>query len=394
MLIGLVGAPNKGKSTFFTAATMVPVKIADYPFTTIEANEGIAYLSRKCVCNELNTGCSHELCVNGKRLIPVKLVDVAGIVPEAHKGRGMGLSFLDRMREASVLIQVIDISGRTDAEGNATDFFDPAKEIIFLEKELNEWFYSILARNWRRVMNRARISKRQPIQAIKEVLSGLKVSELAIRNAMDELNLSESEIFDADENTVRILASKLRESSKPIIVAANKIDLDGSGENYRRLVKQFPDRRIIPTSAEAELTLRKAAASGFIDYFPGSGNFVVKKDLSPQQKDALEYIRSRVLEPYGSTGIQECLNTAVFDVLNYIVVYPVENENKYTDTKGNVLPDAILIRKGSTILELADKIHSDIANGFIKGIDVRTRKVVGKEYILKDNNVIKIVWKK
>lgn len=394
MLIGLVGAPNKGKSTFFAASTLIPVKIADYPFTTIDANEGIAYLTKRCVCKELGVACTHELCVNGTRLIPVKLVDVAGIVPEAHKGKGMGLSFLDKMREASVLIQVVDASGKTDAEGNATNFFDPAEEITFLEREINEWFYSILNRNWQKVMKKARLSKQHPIDALKEILSGLGIDESKIREAINSVGIDESEIFEMDEMLLKNFASKLRELSKPIVIAANKIDKDGAKENYEKLVKKFPDKTIVPVSAEAELTLRKASKAGLIDYFPGEGDFRIKGTLSDQQRKALEYIKERVLQPFGSTGVQRCLNTAVFDVLKYVVVYPVENENRMTDTKGNVLPDAILMPRDSTILDLAEKIHSDIAEGFIKGIDVRTKRAVGKDYVLKDNDVVKIVWKK
>ncbi len=394
MLIGLVGAPNKGKSTFFSAATLLPVKIADYPFTTIDANEGIAYLTKSCVCRELGVECKHELCVSGTRLIPVKLMDVAGIVPEAHKGKGMGLSFLDKMREASVLIQIVDASGKTDAEGNTVDFFDPAEEIMFLEKEINEWFYSIISRNWHKVMKKARISKAQPIDALREMLSGLGIEESEIREAMSQTGIAESEIFEMDETSIKQFASKLRELSKPIVVAANKIDKEGAKGNYETLVKKFPEKTIIPVSAEAELTLRKAAKAGLIDYFPGRSDFEIKGTLSEQQRKALEYIRERVLEPFGSTGVQRCLNTAVFDVLNYIVVYPVENENKMVDTKGNVLPDAILLPKNATIIELAEKIHSDIAAGFIKGIDARTKRAVGKDYVLKDGDVVKIVWKR
>ncbi|MDN5366872.1 MAG: ribosome-binding ATPase, partial [Candidatus Diapherotrites archaeon] len=113
--------------------------------------------------------------------------------------------------------------------------------------------------------------------------------------------------------------------------------------------------------------------------------------LTPQQKEGLEYIRERVLEPFGSTGVQKVINTAVFDVLKYKVVFPVEDENKWTDSRGNVLPDAFLLPEDGTALDLAFKIHTDIGKKFIAAIDARTKRRLGKDAILKNEDVIKIV---
>ena len=114
--IGLAGKPNAGKSTFFKSATLIDVAIANYPFTTIEPNVGIAYVRTRCVCRELGIDCGK--CVDGWRFIPVKLIDVAGLVPGAHEGRGLGNEFLDNLRQAEGVIHVVDASGSTDEEGN------------------------------------------------------------------------------------------------------------------------------------------------------------------------------------------------------------------------------------------------------------------------------------
>src|SRR5271157_5635220 len=133
VLVGVVGKPNVGKSTFFAAATLKDVPIADYPFTTIQANVGVAYLRTKCVCKEMGVTDKprNSICVDGTRLIPVKLVDVAGLVEGASEGRGLGNQFLDEVRQADALIQVVDASGSTDSEGRKVPpgSNDPLKDI-------------------------------------------------------------------------------------------------------------------------------------------------------------------------------------------------------------------------------------------------------------------------
>ncbi len=152
MIVGIVGAPNKGKSTFFKSATLADAAIGNYPFTTIEPNEGIGYVRVPCIDKELNTQCTPRegFCVNHIRYVPIKLLDVAGLVPDAHKGKGMGNEFLDDLSQADVLIHVIDVSGSTNEKGEVVQALshDPAGDIKFLEIELDMWYLRILKKGW------------------------------------------------------------------------------------------------------------------------------------------------------------------------------------------------------------------------------------------------------
>jgi ribosome-binding ATPase YchF (GTP1/OBG family) len=378
--VALFGKPNSGKSSFFKAATMLDVLISSRPFTTIKPNRGIGYVVVDCVCKEFNVKCNPKVgkCEKGKRYIPIQLWDVAGLVRDAHLGKGMGTAFLDDIRRASALIHIVDFSGLTDEEGKPTVGHDPAKDIEFLEKEIDLWFAEIIKRAVSKIGKIVGRSQSDLIQLLTEQLSGLEISKENIQKVLETCSLADINRF----------ATELRKISKPILIAANKIDLKEAQENFERLKGRY--EHIVPTSAEAEIALKKAAEKGLIDYVPGDG-FEVKGELEEKQKAALEFIKKNVIEKYGSTGVQDCLNKAVFDLLGFIPVYPVEDENKLSDKFGNVLPDVFLMPKGSTALDLAFKVHTEIGEKFICAIDARTKKRLGKDYKLQKNDVIKIV---
>ncbi len=384
--IGIIGGPNKGKTTFFVAATLKNAKIANYPFTTIEPNRGIAYACVECVCREFGVKCEpkNSICVNGMRLLPVEIIDVAGLVPGAHEGRGMGNKFLDDLRQASVLINVIDISGETNEQGELVDGYNPVNDVIFVEKEIDKWFFSIINRQIEKLKRKIIFEKKNPIRELAQSFSGLGVTEENVREA---LNKNPIEEWDTEE--VEQFAKTLRKISKPIIIAANKVDKNSSERNLKKVKKELSNRVIVPTSAEAELALRKAHNAGLIEYYPWNG-FRILKDLNDKQKRALEIIK-KIFEKFGGTGVQECINRAIFDVLKCIVVFPVANERKLCDTHGNVLPDALLIKEGLTVRDLAYKIHSDIGKKFISAVDVRTGKFLAEDYKLKHRDVVKIL---
>ncbi len=394
MEIGIVGKPNAGKTTFFNAATLSNATVANYPFTTIEANVGITFVKTKCVCREFGVKCSpkNSKCINGYRFIPIKIIDVAGLVPDAHKGRGLGNKFLDDIRKADVLIHVIDASGSTDEEGRVykPGSYDVTKDVIFLEREIDLWFFNIIKKHWEKILRKIKGENLDFVKYFTEKFSGLGVREEHVRKA---LTMIKKDIYNFDENDLFEFSKTLREISKPIIIAANKIDIDISEENLKILKKRFPDKIIIPVSALAEYVLRKYDKERKIEYIPGESSFKILKKLSEKDMKILNFIEKNILKKYKSTGVQDCINVAVFDVLKKIVVYPVENENSLTDKHGNVLPDAFLMNKDATPLDLAYKIHSDLAKGFIAAIDIRTKKRLSKEYKLKDGDVIKIYFK-
>jgi ribosome-binding ATPase YchF (GTP1/OBG family) len=378
MLIGLVGVPNSGKSTFFRAATLTDAEVANYPFTTIKPNQAVGYVTAECPCRKLGVKCNpnNSKCENGVRMIPVKMLDVAGLVPGASEGKGMGNQFMGDLITASGLIHVLDSSGKTNAEGKQEDW-DPTKTIEILEYEIDEWLRGIASRAYQKHEKTAKASK-TPIERIMgEQLSGLGITEDDVKEAMKKSS--------PDEHA---FATELRRVSKPILVAANKSDLPESQENMEKL----KSKGAIPCSADSELALREAERHDMIRYVPGSGGFEINGELNEKQTEALQSIKENVLDRYGSTGIQAIINRLVFEKLGYIVVYPVANMNKKSDKKGNVLPDAFLVKKGTNLKELAGIIHTSIAEGFIGGLDTEGRKI-GAEHELKDGEIVEILFK-
>ena len=388
MEVGIVGKPNVGKSTFFKALTLIDAEIANFPFTTIKPNIGMAAVRVECPCATFGVKCNpkNSLCIGGSRFVPVKAIDVAGLVPGAHEGKGLGNQFMDDLRMADALIHVVDISGRTNEKGEPATGYDSEEDIKFLIDEIDLWFFGILKKNWHKITSKTKYNNKDLLKEITEQLSGLEVKEYHVKEAIETAGLADK--TDWSDEELLAFARALRETAKPIVLAGNKIDLDNK-KNYERLKDTY---EITPVCAEAELALRQANNAGIIKYLPGDADFkILKEDLGEKQRNALNFMTTNILQKYGGTGVQKCINSAVYDVLKLIVVYPVENENKLTDSKGNVLPDARLLPEGSTAIDLAYKIHTDIGDRFIGAIDCRTKKKIGRESVLKDGDVIKIL---
>ena len=405
--IAIAGKPNSGKSTFFKASTLADVEIASYPFTTISPNVGIAYARVKCPCKDKEiqqeTGRECGNCIHGFRFVPVELLDVAGLVRGAHEGKGLGNEFLDELRRAEAIIHVVDASGGTDADGNVVGIgsHDPLEDVLFFQEELNEWVKGILSRNKRKLERKAELEGTKIARLLSEQLAGVGVTEEQVKAAILESIVSNKPSMKSwNEDDMKDLASHLIRRSKKIIIAANKADI-APEENVRKLKElesggeggRESREVVIPCSAEAELALRTAAKHEFIEYLPGDTDFEIvhEAEVTEKQRRGLERLR-KLIQYHGGTGVQAIINRVVFDLLDYVVAYPVEDEHKYSDASGRILPDAFLLKNGSTARDLAFSIHSDIGEGFLYAIDARTKRRLGEKYALRNNDIIKVVY--
>lgn len=390
MQIGLLGKANVGKSTFFSAATETPVSIGNFPFTTIQPNVGVAYVKSDCACKHFEIKHQNSLCVNGTRFIPVKLIDVAGLVPGAHEGKGLGNQFLDDARQAEVLIHVVDIAGTTDIQGHPVPIgtHNPLEDVEFVQDEFDQWFIDILRREWEKLTKEIEQKRTKLTDGIAKRFTGLGIKDYQVQDVLHKLELSSKNPKEWTDSDIQTFVKELRKNTKPILIAANKADLCKDLE----IIKKISDTIVIPCSAETELLLRKASKAGFVNYKSGDEKFSVmeNKEILPEQKKALDLVNT-VLSKIQSTGIQKILNIAVFDLLKFIVVFPVEDETKLTNKNGDVLPDAKLLPADSTAKDLAGLIHADIAKGFLHAIDCKTKQRIGADHKLKSGDVIKIV---
>lgn len=401
LLLGLVGKPSSGKSTFLNASCLTEAEVSELPFTTIEPNKGVAYLRTQCVCEEfdIDDDPQNSLCIDGNRFIPIHLLDVAGLVPDAHKGKGLGNQFLNDLSRADVLIHIVDTTGSLNEAGQriGEGKHDPYEDIIFLEREIDLWFKEILLReDWKKFADSVKKEKKSFINALYNRLSGLKITHIQIKQALKRTGLEDRNPMEWSDEELTEFSKSLRKISKPIIIIANKIDKPISDKNFTRLKQKYTGK-VIPCSALAEHLLRKYNEENVIEYISGATDFkiIASSKLNSKEKETLDKINEKILNTYGGTGIQKVFEYAIFDILNQIPVYPVSDPNKLTDNKGNVLPDVFLVEKGTSLKEFVrDKIHSELADNFLYGVDARTRKRLGEDYKLKFNDVIQIVASK
>lgn len=389
MQIGLLGKANVGKSTFFSAATETPVATGNFPFTTIEPNVGIAYVQTDCACKHFDIHHETELCVNGTRFIPIKLIDIAGLVPGAHKGKGLGNQFLDDARQAEVLIHVVDIAGTTDIQGQPIPVgtHDPLEDVMFVQDEFDQWFTDILKREWDKIIREIDQKRAKLTDGIAKRFSGLGIKDYQVQDVLQKLGFISRNPKEWNDSDIRFFVKELRKNTKPMIIAANKADLCQDLD----IINKISDIAI-PCSAETELLLRRASKANIVNYSSGDGDFKIIKgtEILPPQQKALDLVKG-VFSKIPSTGIQKILNTAVFESLKFIAVYPVEDETKLTNKDGIILPDTKLLPQNSTAKDLAGLIHADIAKGFLHAIDCKTKQRISGDQKLKNGDVIKIV---
>ncbi|MGF3523288.1 MAG: redox-regulated ATPase YchF, partial [Candidatus Bathyarchaeia archaeon] len=361
-LLGIIGKPNTGKSTFFSAATLATAEIANYPFTTIKPNRGVGYVRTPCVHPEFKVqdNPNNSLCLDGVRLVPVELIDVAGLVPGAWEGRGLGNQFLDEICRADALIHIVDASGGTDCEGKVCKLgeHDPLEDVKFLEHELTMWIGAIIKKDWQKIVRTAEADKKGVLGLLEERLTGLNIKRHHIFEAVRRTGLNADRPALWSEDDFFKFVNALRQISKPMLIVANKIDQPTAEANLEKLRKlSYP---VIPASAEAELALRRAAEKQLIEYRPGDSDFKIiqPQRLSEGQIKGLEAIREKILQKIGSTGVQDAINTVYFKLLNMITIYPVEDVEHLSNHNGKILPDTYLVPHGTTARQFAYIIHS------------------------------------
>jgi ribosome-binding ATPase YchF (GTP1/OBG family) len=394
--IGIIGKTNTGKTTFFNAATLQSAEVSTYPFTTKKPNLGQARVRTICVCKELgvNDNPRNSTCIDGARFIPVQLIDLPGLIKGSWEGKGLGTQFLSVASQADALVHIADASGSVDAEGKITKpgMGNPIADVYDIEEEVVRWF----AKSIEKTINKAKKHAKKGAdldRIVAQDLAGMKITTAHIAHALEVAKLDSKDLGEWKRDDIWEFAKSVREISKPTLIVANKMDLAVGEKNYERLIKEFGQAFVIPASSDAELALRRAEQSGYVEYVPGEETFKVKdaQKLTPDQREALTYVEQRVFSKWIRTGVQFALNTTVFKLLGMNVVYPVEDQDKFSDRKGNVLPDAFLVPYNASISDLAAQIHTDLAKTMIYAVDARTKIRLPTDYKLKDRDVVKIV---
>jgi ribosome-binding ATPase YchF (GTP1/OBG family) len=394
--IGLIGKTNTGKTTFFNSATLASAEISNYPFTTKQPNIGNANAITVCVHKEFGVQDRprNSLCIDGWRFIPIELVDLPGLIKGAWEGKGLGNQFLSIAAQSDALLHIVDASGSIDAAGKIAEpgSGDPVADVGDIEEELVMWYLKLFEAN-RDKISRNIDSGVEPILAITDVFRGIGVREDHVQLALTQNKLVNVPIDDFGPQQSKDFCWSLRDISKPTLIVANKVDLPTATDNFRRLREEYKDMIVVPSSADAELTLRRAQSRGLIRYIPGDERFEINEQtsLNDKQKWALNFIRKDILGEYMRTGVQFAINVAVFKLLKMNAVYPVADAKKMSDKHGNVLPDVYLMRSGSTVEDLAREIHTELAKGLLYALDARDGLHLPTNYHLKDRDVLSIV---
>ncbi len=394
--IGLIGKTNTGKTTFFNAATLSSSEISTYPFTTKKAETATAHAITLCVHQEFNVfdNPNNSICKDGWRYIPIELIDLPGLIKDAWKGKGLGNQFLTIAAQSDVLLHVVDVSGSVDATGKVAEVGsgDPISDFADIEEELIMWYHKILEGNRDKVSKLIRSGTDQ-VNALTDLYRGVGVTKDNIKETLKSTGLEDKEFDNYEIQDTKNFATFLRNISKPTLIVANKIDIEGGEKTFDRLRERYNDAIVVPASADSELSLRRAEQKSLIKYSPGSEQFDIinPQELNEKQKNALDFIKKSIMGEYMRTGVQFAINVAVFKLLKMNSVYPVANEEKLSDKKGRVLPDLILMKDGATVKDLAREIHTDLPKGLLYAKDLRYNLRLPTTYQLRDRDVISLI---
>ena len=394
--LGLIGKTNTGKTTFFNSATLSSEEISSYPFTTKSPAYGTTNAITLCVHPEfkIQDTPNNSKCIDGWRHVPIELIDLPGLIKDAWKGKGLGNQFLSIAAQSDALLHVVDASGGIDSTGKITEVGtgDPISDFGDIEEELIMWYHKILEGN------RDKASKligagSDILDTITDLYRGIGVNKTHVKEAILASGLENKDFDDYSIADSKKFASSLRKISKPTLIVANKIDVEGADKNFARLRERYNDSIVIPVSGDSEFSLRRAEQKGLIKYSHGSEQFeIIKSDeLTEKQLNALNFIKQGIMGEYMSTGVQFAINVAVFKLLKMNSIYPVADEKNLADKKGRILPDLILLKDGSTINDLAKEIHSDLTKGLLYGKDLRYNLRLPIDYQLRDRDVVSLV---
>ena len=394
--IGLIGKTNTGKTTFFNSATLSSEEISSYPFTTKSPVSGIGYAITLCVHPEfkIQDNPNNSKCVDGWRYIPVELIDLPGLIKDAWKGKGLGNQFLSIAAQSDVLLHVVDASGGIDSTGKITEIGsgDPISDFADIEEELSLWYHKILEGNREKISKTIKNGS-DIVNSITDLYRGIGVTNSHVQETLRVVDLEEKNFDEFDMIDTKKFAANLRKISKPTLIVANKIDVEGADKNFARLRERYNDSIVIPASGDSEFSLRRAEQKGLIKYSPGSEQFEILKpdELNTKQQDALDFIKRGIMGEYMRTGVQFAINVAVFKLLKMNSIYPIADEKNLADKNGRILPDLILLKDGSTINDLAKEIHTDLTKGLLYGKDLRYNLRLPLNYQLRDRDVISLV---
>ncbi|KAJ2770056.1 hypothetical protein IWQ56_002312 [Coemansia nantahalensis] len=410
-VIACVGKPSAGKSSFLNAVTDATAKVGNFPFTTIEPNQGIAYYPVACPCQTHGLTCKprHGWCEGGRRHVPVRLLDVAGLVPGASEGRGLGNQFLDDLRTAHVLIHVVDASGTTDDNGRETKGYDPVDDIQWLRGEIEAWIFGNLDRRWGGVVRRHVATKSTAVDSLHAQLGGYGTAREVVQRTVDAV--ARGALIESGESLEKWAPADLREFVRefvdqrfPTIVALNKIDMPDADKNIAAILRRYkrqPGRplrdgisedNIVLTSALSECLLRKLARQKFIAYATGDDDFRTSEDdaelraLDDKTQRRLNNLRDLVLFRYGSTGVQDVITRAVESV-GLVPAFPVKSFSGDA-----VLRDCVLVRPGTTVRELARRLHHQLDENYAGAETVGAIQLAEDEPIVAGKtNIIRIL---
>mgnify|MGYP001341390066 CR=1 FL=1 len=394
--IGLIGKTNTGKTTFFNSATLSSDEMSTYPFTTKKPSISIGHAITLCVHPEFNVqdDPNNSKCSDGWRYIPIELIDLPGLIKDAWKGKGLGNQFLSIAAQSDALLHVLDASASIDSMGRIAEIGsgDPVSDFADIEEELNMWYQKILEGNRDKLQKMIKTEDDQ-ITALTELYQGLGVKKIHVKESLRITGLEEKNIENYDMQDSKKFSTQLRKISKPTLIVANKIDVNGADRNFERLRERYNDTIVVPASADSELTLRRAEQKNLIRYSPGSEQFDILNtdELNQKQKDALDFISKDIMGEYMRTGVQFAINMTVFKLLKMNSIYPVADPENLSDKKGRVLPDLVLLKDGATVVDLAKEVHSDLVKGLLYAKDLRYNLRIPINYQLRDRDVICLI---